>query len=439
LTTVRKLVTQWGFEVDDKQLNKFEERLTSVKETAFKLGEIVVAQVGSLYLLAESTARETIEVNKMAQAVGIGTSQLRAMQYAAKLTGTEAETLTNGLRLLSRQALAAAQGNQQAAQKFNYIGVSIFDVNGKLKTSDKLMMSISERFQRMPDGIAKTGMAMQLFGRAGAQLIPFLNKGPAALKAYADEWKNFEVGPELVERSHEFEQSQVRVFAALKNLRDLVALQIMPIITQYSGELFKWYLANKDIIVQNMTDFFKGMVPVAKAAFEVLAAGAKVAMTLAHAMGGLGNVMKIVVAGLVGLGAAQTVVGILGLIDPLKKLWAMLMQVAMAESLSTGGMNLLIGAGVAAAVGGGAYYAMTRNDQSQSPLQTWQSSHGSPSGAPAQAAPMLPGSITIAPQVHVDARGAAPGVEHKVREVTNDALNIWVAGHAAQVVSPLSH
>ena len=40
---------------------------------------------------------------------------------------------------------------------------------------------VADRFEKMPNGTEKTALAMQLFGRSGAQLLPVLNRGSAGL------------------------------------------------------------------------------------------------------------------------------------------------------------------------------------------------------------------------------------------------------------------
>lgn len=437
---VRKLVTTWGFEVDDKAVDNFEKKLGALKNTVLGLGAVLATQVGALYAISESAAAGAIENRNMAMAVGTNVGALKALQFTAKMSGVDVDYLNTGLRFVSRNALAAAQGNAEAAKKFESIGVNIRDVNGHLKTSDKLFLDIAERFRTLPDSM-KPGTAMQLFGRAGAMLAPVLNKTKAELKAFADEGKQYAVGGGLLEKSEEFEQSQVRLQATLKSLRNTVAVSVMPTITEYINAVSKWYLANKDVIGQNVTQFFKDMVPVAKLVFGILFAGVQTVMAVAQALGGLGNVVRIVVAGMVGLGAVQTIQGIMSLVGALRTLWAILMQVSFAEALATGGANLVLGAAAAAAIGGAAYFAMRGSEApTASNPGAWQGLHALPQASPTGAAPQGNNFNTYyQPQVTVDARGSAPGVEHKVQQSVKDGLDRWVATQGATVQSPVSH
>ena len=60
---------------------------------------------------------------------------------------------------------------------FRALGISLKDNGGNVKTSGDLFLDIAQKFSKMEDGAAKTALAIRLFGRAGAELIPLLNQG----------------------------------------------------------------------------------------------------------------------------------------------------------------------------------------------------------------------------------------------------------------------
>ena len=45
----------------------------------------------------------------------------------------------------------------------------------------RVMMQVADAFKKMPDGAEKAGLAMKLFGKSGADLIPLLNEGADGL------------------------------------------------------------------------------------------------------------------------------------------------------------------------------------------------------------------------------------------------------------------
>src|SRR3546814_2900959 len=68
---------------------------------------------------------------------------------------------------------------------------SIKDVNGNLKPTEQLLNETADAFEKYADGAAKSNVAQQLFGRAGADLITFLDGGSKSLNQLRQEADEF--------------------------------------------------------------------------------------------------------------------------------------------------------------------------------------------------------------------------------------------------------
>ena len=127
-------------------------------------------------------------MGEMAQSVGVSVEALTSLGYAAKMSGGDTDLLATGLRKLSQGMLTVAQGSTgPLATAFNALGVSVTNANGTLRASDQVLLDLADRFAGMEDGATKTALAVQLFGRSGADLIPFLNQGSAGISALTAE------------------------------------------------------------------------------------------------------------------------------------------------------------------------------------------------------------------------------------------------------------
>lgn len=127
-------------------------------------------------------------LSKAAQKAGVTTEALSRLKYAADYSDVSLEQLTGGLGRLSKTMLDIANGAKgPAATAFKALGISVTDASGKLRNSDAVFVEIADRFGRMEDGATKTALAISLFGKAGAELIPLLNSGKDGLAAMADE------------------------------------------------------------------------------------------------------------------------------------------------------------------------------------------------------------------------------------------------------------
>lgn len=114
-------------------------------------------------------------VGKTAQKVGTSTNALSELSYAAKLSDLTFSDLETGMRFLSKSMVTNAELFQQ-------LGVAIQNSDGSMRSTDEVLMALSDKFAAIPDGVQKTALAMELFGRSGTALIPMLNAGSAGLE-----------------------------------------------------------------------------------------------------------------------------------------------------------------------------------------------------------------------------------------------------------------
>ena len=119
-------------------------------------------------------------MNDLSQKVGIGIRQLAGWRLAAEQSGTTMDSVAKGVKGLSAYIV-------EHGDKLRAAGVTATDANGA-------MMQLADIFAYMPDGVEKTALAVQLFGKAGMDMIPMLNMGSKGLvesqekaRAYAEE------------------------------------------------------------------------------------------------------------------------------------------------------------------------------------------------------------------------------------------------------------
>lgn len=128
------------------------------------------------------------DLSKTAQKAGVTTEALSRLKYAADFSDVSLEQLSGGLQKLSRNMADIASGKGgSAATAFSALGIGITEASGQLRDADEVFAQIADKFSRLEDGSTKTALAIQLFGRAGADLIPLLNGGSASLAAMANE------------------------------------------------------------------------------------------------------------------------------------------------------------------------------------------------------------------------------------------------------------
>lgn len=131
--------------------------------------------------MVKGTLAAADNMNDLAQSTGVSVEALSRFNKAASVSGTNLEGVSKGLVKLSKTMLDAATGGKASSATFQALGISVKNADGSLKSADRVMLEVADRFKAMPDGAAKTALALRLFGKSGAELVPLLNMGGAAI------------------------------------------------------------------------------------------------------------------------------------------------------------------------------------------------------------------------------------------------------------------
>lgn len=152
------------------------------------LGGLAVAgQVAAVFERLHHSIELLDKLDDLQEKTGVSVEKLSELRYAGETTGTSFEQLQGGLNKLAKTMTEAAGGNKEAAATFDALGVEVTDSNGKLRATEDVLAEVATKFSGFEDGPAKAALAMRLFGRSGAEMIPLLNLGAAGLARNAEE------------------------------------------------------------------------------------------------------------------------------------------------------------------------------------------------------------------------------------------------------------
>jgi len=145
------------------------------------LGALVpLASGAGLLAMAKNAIDAADNMNDLRQKTGASVESLSQFEQAAKKSGTTLDSVANAMVKLNRGIV-----DGKAASALREIGISATDATGKLKSTDQIMLEVAKVFQSMPDGAEKSALAIKLFGKSGADMIPMLNMGDKAIKSLA--------------------------------------------------------------------------------------------------------------------------------------------------------------------------------------------------------------------------------------------------------------
>ena len=251
---LRLLFVKLGIDVPEADIKKANQTYTELKSKIDLVVGAARMAWGAVKELTTGYAEHAMAVRALAMQLGAGTDALQELQYAASVTESSAEAMNRGLLFLSRTAGAAAKGSKEAASSFSGMGVSLRDASGKMKDPAALMKDVAAAFKKMPDGAEKAALAMKLFGRGGAKLIPTLNLGREGLAALGAEGRELGVvlTEDAIKAAAKFDDEMDVLKAGLTGVKNTIAGELMPIATEVVHAMVAWMKANREWIKQRI-------------------------------------------------------------------------------------------------------------------------------------------------------------------------------------------
>jgi hypothetical protein len=144
------------------------------------------------------------------------------------------------------------------------------------------MLDIADRFQKLPDGAEKTALAMQLFGKSGAELIPMLNGGSEALSQYSAT-----IDTEMAQAADKFNDAINAIGASVAGPFNQAITALLPLITQMAEGIAGMAQAFSTLPAPVQT--VVGVIGALTAAFIVLAPAITAIATIAPLFASIGT------------------------------------------------------------------------------------------------------------------------------------------------------
>ncbi len=200
----------------------------------------------------KNVATETLQ---MARYTGMSTEEASRLRYIAQQTGTDVAVLGKGFGAFNKNLVA----NSKAFQE---LGIQGRDAKGNLRPMTELLPEISDKFKKMPNGPAKTALAMKLFGKAGVALIPMLSKGSSGMKELAKE--SDDLGFTLKDQSVDGMKASTAAARKFKAMSESLKVQLggalIPILAVMAG----FFVQHIMPVIQKVTKFFQEHTTITK-------------------------------------------------------------------------------------------------------------------------------------------------------------------------------
>jgi hypothetical protein len=227
--------TRGAFDSIKRGLGGLADAAKSVNGVLAGLG--VALSAAGLGAMVKSALDSADALNKLSQRVGITVEALSTLMPAAELSGVSAQTFETGLKKLATTMFEAATGSEESARRFAALGVAFQNQDGTLRATDAVLLDLADRLQAMPDGAQKSALAVQLFGKSGAELIPFLNQGREGIAALTGEMQalGVQIGGETAAQAEAFNDALAKVKLATTSIANRVIEAFLPAMNEMAG------------------------------------------------------------------------------------------------------------------------------------------------------------------------------------------------------------
>lgn len=190
--------------------------------------------VSRLVEFADAFSEQANAVGDAADRFGLATDEYQELSYAARIANVNTEQFNAALGTLSRQASGVRLGNEAVAQAFRALGVSATDAHGQTRPVGDLLDDLADGFEHMQDPARRVALAQQLFGEAGARLIPILHSGEGGVAALRQELHALGgvMDESAIRSAGDYRSQLVRWQAASDGLRAQLANFLLPVLTR---------------------------------------------------------------------------------------------------------------------------------------------------------------------------------------------------------------
>lgn len=196
------------------------------------------------------------QLHKMNLRLGVSVERLSAWNHALELSGSDIETFERGIRNMQKNLFKVGQGLKGPTEALEEIGITLDDIKG-LKPDDQFK-AIGDAISKIDDPTKQTAIAFQLFGKAGADLLPLMKAGAAGMDQMMMAAKELgrTMTAEDAQAAADFEDAMTDLTGAVKGSFTQIAKALTPALaklaelsSRYVVQISKWLGENKELTV----------------------------------------------------------------------------------------------------------------------------------------------------------------------------------------------
>ena len=151
------------------------EQAVGLAKTAF-VAFAGISSVDAFVGMVRGSIEAAAKLHDLAAQTGATVEALSAMGAVGKTSDTSLETISAAMNKLAKNMAGATEDTKGAGKALEALGIDF--ATFKALSPDEQMQAVAKAMDNFADGSGKSAVAMALYGKEGAKLIPFLKICP---------------------------------------------------------------------------------------------------------------------------------------------------------------------------------------------------------------------------------------------------------------------
>jgi hypothetical protein len=284
-----------GLKDAERKLKVFGSSIASIGTKVAGLGAAIVTPLASA---AKVFADMGGDLEDIRDRTGVSVEALSELAWAARLAGTDMETLEGGLRKMQKFLVGAADGSMEANDALGALGLSIADL-AALKPEFQFKL-IADRLAQVANPTLRAALAMEVFGKSGTKLLPMMQRGAIGIEQWQKQARDLglTMSSQDAKAAGQLADAWDALFFVLKRTAVHIGAALAPTLMDIVGWLTHAAKTTMDWITQN-----KALIVTTLKVGSSIVAGGVALVALGTAIKGVGVVLGAVAAGITTVGA----------------------------------------------------------------------------------------------------------------------------------------
>ena len=230
-----------------KRFGEFRELAGGAVRTLRNVAAGLAVVATSTLFATNAYAEYTGKIHDQVKVTGLSAESLQAWGFAAKQNGIEAEAFYSAMKVGSKNIGLAAVGQGKAKDVLKGLGIQIKDTTGKFRSMDAMLPEIADKIRKLKTPQLQAAAASQIFGKSGADLLPFLLEGSDGIKALSDRARELGLvlSGDAIEQGDRLGDTMDEVKGSLLGVRNTIFAQLAPVIIDLAKRFTDFVIQNK--------------------------------------------------------------------------------------------------------------------------------------------------------------------------------------------------